>query len=89
MDRSLFGGFVLEEGCFMVTEVIADALSIKQAARRLGLSSERVRQLCNAGELESFRFGPGWRLIPVEAVEELARARAARRNLELSNGRQD
>jgi excisionase family DNA binding protein len=89
MDRSLFGGFVLGEGGFMVTEIIADALSITQAARRLGLSSERVCQLCNAGELESFRFGPGWRLIPAEAVEELARARAARRNLELSNGGQD
>ncbi len=51
------------------------------AARRLGLSRERVLQLCNAGALEYVRDASGRRLIPAGEVERvhLERERAARR----------
>lgn len=47
------------------------------AARRLGVSASYVRQLIAAGELPGVRVGRAWR-IPEAALEQAARARAAR-----------
>lgn len=50
-------------------------LSIGQAARVLGLSTVRVRQLIEAGKLPSWRNEFGWRLVDRRAVEHLVRER--------------
>jgi excisionase family DNA binding protein len=49
-------------------------LTINQAARALELSVGRVRALCNSGRLE-FEMTPLGRLISVESVEKLKKAR--------------
>ena len=48
------------------------------AARTLGLSQERVRQLIDAGKLPAFRANT-IRLVFAEDVEQLRRERAARK----------
>jgi excisionase family DNA binding protein len=45
-------------------------LSTQEAGRLLGVSSERVRQLSDAGALKSYRTSLG-RLYPVEDVQRL------------------
>ncbi len=45
------------------------------AARRLGLSRERVLQLCKSGALAHIRDASGRRLIAAEKVEEWRRER--------------
>jgi excisionase family DNA binding protein len=53
-------------------------LSPAQAARRLGLSGQRVRQLADRGTLPSIRTALG-RLLDATAVDELAAQRQTRR----------
>jgi excisionase family DNA binding protein len=53
-------------------------LTTVDAARKLKLSTERVRQLADAGLLRSTRTLRGQRLYASEDVERLARERAAR-----------
>jgi excisionase family DNA binding protein len=53
----------------------ADFLLPSAAARLLCLSSARVRELCDQGELEALRTPEGVRLIPRAAVEALAEKR--------------
>lgn len=60
----------------MTSQALATDLSVSQAARKLGLSPDWVRALCNRGELPSYRVGNGWRLIPAAAVEAYAQERA-------------
>ena len=57
----------------------ANLISVSEAARRLGISVSRVRQLCESGELPAARTFEGWRLFNEEAVEALARRRTERR----------
>jgi predicted site-specific integrase-resolvase len=45
------------------------------AALRLGLSRERVIQLCDEGRLEYIRDASGRRLIPEDAIARLERTR--------------
>lgn len=52
-------------------------LSVSQVARLAGLSEQRIRQLCDAGQLRSVRVGPGWRLIDRESVILKAAAQGA------------
>jgi len=52
-------------------------MSPAQAARRLGLSGEYVRELCNTGRLKHQRTALG-RLIHAESVERFRREREAR-----------
>ena len=59
-------------------DVTPQELSVLEAAQRLGISADRVRRLCDSGELVHRRVGHGWRLIPLEAVEALAAQRASR-----------
>jgi excisionase family DNA binding protein len=47
----------------------ADVLSVREAAEQLGVSSERVRQLINAGSLPARRSSAGW-LLRADAVAE-------------------
>lgn len=35
-------------------------LTIKEAARKLGISGTRVRLLCQQGRLESYKHGNAW-----------------------------
>jgi excisionase family DNA binding protein len=58
-----------------VTPVLTDYLGPTEAARRLGVSADRVRQLCADGRL-TFTWSPLGRLIDRDAVERLARERA-------------
>jgi excisionase family DNA binding protein len=51
-------------------------LTSAEAGRVLGVTGERVRQLVRSGRLEAIATPLG-RLIPLEAVEALARERAA------------
>jgi excisionase family DNA binding protein len=46
-----------------------------EAARVLGVSAERVRQLENAGQIEAMRTASGLRLFSAVAVEALRRRR--------------
>lgn len=46
-----------------------------EAARRLGLSKEYVRQLSDRGEIRTIRASGGVRLLNAKDVEKLARAR--------------
>lgn len=57
---------------------VADWLTPTQAAFRLRVSAEAVRQYCNHGRLVMVRTGHG-RLIDPASVERLAREREARR----------
>lgn len=54
-------------------------LSVGLVARRLSLSSERVRALCRAGQLKHLRDATGRRLIPESAVASLIRRRERQR----------
>lgn len=45
------------------------------ASRELSLSPERVRQLCDAGELDFVRNAGGRRLIPASALRALREKR--------------
>jgi excisionase family DNA binding protein len=51
-------------------------VSLMTAARRLGISPDRVRQLVDAGRVVSWR-SPLGRLIDADDLERLARERAA------------
>jgi excisionase family DNA binding protein len=62
----------------MQAEATREALSVSQAARKLGVSPDWIRTLCNRGELDSYRVGNGWRLIPAAAIEDYALIRAER-----------
>lgn len=53
----------------------ADVLSVREAAEQLGVSSERVRQLINAGSLPARRSSAGW-LLMADAVAERTRSAA-------------
>ena len=53
------------------------ALTIAQAAERLGMSSATVYKMCQSGQLKSFRVGRA-RRIPLEAVKDLENASGAR-----------
>lgn len=48
------------------------------AARELGVSVARVRQMVDAGDLPAQRGSGGYRLIPSEAVKRLAEERKHR-----------
>jgi excisionase family DNA binding protein len=52
-------------------------LSLTQAANRLGLSSQAVRNMADAGRLGCYR-SPLGRLVATEDVERIAAERAAR-----------
>jgi excisionase family DNA binding protein len=52
-----------------------DLMTSGQAARVLGVSAERVRQLENAGQIEAMRTASGLRLFSAVAVEALRRRR--------------
>lgn len=54
-------------------------LSVGLAARRLSLSSERVRALCRSGQLKHLRDATGRRLIPETSLAELIRRRERQR----------
>ena len=54
-------------------------LAPSEAARRVGVSEARIRQLADAGRLAGLRTPLG-RLLLAEAVEAFARERAARRH---------
>lgn len=58
----------------MVTMNFEGLLTVAQAARVVDLTPARIRQLCD-GEKLSYQWSPLGRLIPREAVEELARQR--------------
>lgn len=50
------------------------AITAAEAARRLGVSTARVAQLCRAGELDSWRVGSA-RMVSIESVEYRLAAR--------------
>ena len=50
-------------------------VTIGQASRRLNLSTQRVRELCDRGDLPYVRGPYEWRLIDADAVEDLAARR--------------
>lgn len=58
---------------------MADILTVSAAARELGVSAERVRQLVDTGVLPAERGILGYRLIPADAVAELKERRNAGR----------
>ncbi|MHB8731755.1 MAG: hypothetical protein ACYDAB_08195 [bacterium] len=49
---------------------------VSAASHRVGLSVARIRQLADAGELESFRDAGGRRLITERSLEKLRERRA-------------
>lgn len=61
----------------MNTQLDQPTLTPSQAARELGVSSERVRQLVKAGKLPAV-MTPLGRLIPADAVEKLRQEREAK-----------
>ncbi len=50
-----------------------------EAGRRLGVSSQRVRQLVESGVLRAERIENGWRLIDPDSVEAEVRRRLGMR----------
>jgi hypothetical protein len=62
----------------MITE--PDLLMVKEAGLEFNpkLSAQRIRQLCDAGELRAFRTTSGVRLIPRSEIERLIDERARR-----------
>ena len=54
-------------------------LKTSEAARRLEVTGDRVRQLERKGELKAVKIGGGMRLFRAEDVERLVAERAARR----------
>jgi predicted site-specific integrase-resolvase len=52
-------------------------MSISEAARRAGLSAERIRQLCRAGQLQCIQTPLG-RLVLADALERFLAERARR-----------
>lgn len=54
-------------------------ISLSSAARRLGISESRARQLADAGRVAVVRDDRGRRLFDSEALENLARERARER----------
>ena len=59
-------------------QAINSPLTTADAARRLGVTPARVRQIADAGRLAHTRTASGTRLYKVDDVERLARQRAAR-----------
>lgn len=55
------------------------AVSLKEAARRLGVSPRTCWTLANAGELPTFRIGARI-LVPVEALDQFVATRTRRGN---------
>ena len=53
------------------------ALTIGEAARRLGVHRETLRAAIERGEVPASRLGRRW-LVPVDAIEELLGGRRAR-----------
>lgn len=51
-----------------IESVESDSLTVKDAAKRLSLSSKKVYQMCQTGELQSFRAGRA-RRIPKIAID--------------------
>jgi excisionase family DNA binding protein len=47
-------------------------LSTTEVAQRLGVTRERVRQLCDEGRLKAEKMGRDWRILPA-ALEEYQR----------------
>ncbi len=62
----------------MTATDMATWLTPTQAALRLGVSAEAIRQYCNQGRLVAVRTGHG-RLIDPASVERLAKEREAQR----------
>jgi excisionase family DNA binding protein len=56
-------------------------LSVSEAARLLGISGDRVRQLCDSGALPSHRDESGLRRIPRSAIEDRLRGQRGRRGM--------
>ncbi len=52
-----------------------DLLTTQEAARRLGLTDARVRQLCIRGELRAVKVGRDWAITP----EDFAKYEASRK----------
>lgn len=58
---------------------MGDSILIGEAARLLGISAQRVRELVDSGRLPAERGTLGVRVIERRAVEDLARERRQRR----------
>ncbi len=52
-------------------------ITVSEAARILGLSADRVRQLERVGILPSLRTSAGWRLFDRSIIERIAAERAS------------
>ncbi len=50
-------------------------LSTGDCAKRLDLSADRIRQLCNQGKLDVVRLSNGVRAIPVESLKRFGEGR--------------
>ena len=53
-------------------------LSTTEVAQRLGVTRERVRQLCDEGRLKAEKMGRDWRILP-RAVDEYQWLQAPKR----------
>lgn len=58
----------------------ATRLTPGEAGKLLGVGPQRVRDLCDSGDLPSERTAGGMRLIPVEAVKALVEERQRERD---------
>lgn len=62
-------------------QITDDAVTAPQAARILGLTNGRIRQLARAGKLDAGKFGRDW-LISRASVEVYRDRRAAKKEQE-------
>ena len=63
-----------------------DYLSVSQLGNRLGVSTERARQLVVAGAVEAVRCPIGWLVEPTSAAQLVAERAAARAMQSASTG---
>ena len=58
----------------------ATSLPVAEAARRLGVSPGRIRQLLDSGELAAYEFAGGRRLVSEASLRRLIAEREAKKN---------
>lgn len=74
-------------GVEQLAVALQDYISVPQLGKRLGVTTERARQLVRAGEVQAVHCPLGWLVEPASAAELVARRAAARGAQQAGAGR--
>ena len=70
----------------MTTNTKEYAISVEEAARRLGVGRNLAYEMARTGKLPVLRFGTRRLLVPVEALQEMLRERSSQPSKARRNG---